>query len=133
MFFFGFAITITLPLLLKLYSGICPVIADNYVILLFTLFFSGIGAELIIFELRNIFKSVLKDNCFITSNVHSLSRMSYYSYFIAGFTLIRMFFYVTPSSIIIIIVFIIAGLFSKVLSCVFDKAVAYKLENDMTI
>ena len=34
---------------------------------------------------------------------------------------------------ILLIVFIIAGLFSKVLSSVFDKAVTYKLENDLTI
>ena len=33
----------------------------------------------------------------------------------------------------VILVFIIAGLFSKVLSSVFDKAVTYKLENDLTI
>nr|WP_302629354.1 DUF2975 domain-containing protein [uncultured Eubacterium sp.] len=33
----------------------------------------------------------------------------------------------------IMMVFIIAGLFSRVLAQVFDKAVTYKLENDLTI
>ena len=35
--------------------------------------------------------------------------------------------------LITILVFVIAGLFSLVLSRVFDAAVAYKLENDLTI
>ena len=34
---------------------------------------------------------------------------------------------------VVILVFVIAGLFSKVLARVFDKAVTYKLENDLTI
>ena len=33
----------------------------------------------------------------------------------------------------VILVFLIAGLFSKVLSKVFERAIAYKLENDLTI
>ena len=44
-----------------------------------------------------------------------------------------MVLYLTPAVMIIILVFLIAGLFSKVLSQVFDRAVAYKLENDLTI
>lgn len=39
----------------------------------------------------------------------------------------------TTAVIVIVLVFVIAGLFSKVLSKVFDRAVYYKLENDMTI
>ena len=34
---------------------------------------------------------------------------------------------------VVILVFVIAGLFSKVLACVFREAVRYKLENDLTI
>ena len=32
-----------------------------------------------------------------------------------------------------VLVFLIAGLFSRVLADVFDQAVTYKLENDLTI
>ena len=35
--------------------------------------------------------------------------------------------------LVVILVFVIAGLFSKVLACVFDEAVRYKQENDLTI
>ena len=48
-------------------------------------------------------------------------------------TACRLFIYITPSVLILILVFVIAGLFSKVLAQVFDKAVTYKLENDLTI
>ena len=35
--------------------------------------------------------------------------------------------------LVIILVFIIAGMFSKVLAMVFEEAVRYKEENDLTI
>ena len=59
--------------------------------------------------------------------------MSNYSFFIAVITACRLFIYLTPAVFIVILVFVIAGLFSKVLAQVFDKAVTYKLENDLTI
>ena len=73
------------------------------------------------------------DNCFIHENVTSLRRMGTYSFFIALITSCRLFLYLTPAVIVVILVFVIAGLFSKVLSQVFDKAVTYKEENDLTI
>ena len=57
--------------------------------------------------------------------------MSIYSFFIAIITACRLFLYLTPAIFIIILVFVIAGLFSKVLAGVFDKAITYKLENDL--
>jgi hypothetical protein len=59
--------------------------------------------------------------------------MSIYSFFIAVITASRLFIYLTPAVLVVILVFVIAGLFSKVLARVFDKAVTYKLENDLTI
>jgi hypothetical protein len=59
--------------------------------------------------------------------------MGNYSFVIAIITSLRLFLYLTPAVLVVILVFIIAGLFSKVLSRVFDKAVTYKLENDLTI
>jgi hypothetical protein len=40
---------------------------------------------------------------------------------------------ITPAAMVLVAVFTIAGLFSLVLSQVFDQAVTYKLENDLTI
>ena len=94
---------------------------------------SGVFAVLIIGELRRIFKTVLNGNCFIMENVKSLRKMGTYSFFIAVITCCRLFLYLTPAVLIVILVFVIAGLFSKVLSQVFEKAVTYKQENDLTI
>lgn len=41
--------------------------------------------------------------------------------------------YLTIAMLVIILVFIIAGMFSKVLAMVFEEAVRYKEENDLTI
>lgn len=63
----------------------------------------------------------------------SLKRMSVYSFCIAGLTVIRLFLAMTPAAMVEVLVFLIAGLFSRVLADVFDQAVTYKLENDLTI
>lgn len=133
MFYAGIIVTATLPLSIKIYGGYNSYFAENYIPLILLFLFSGIFAILIIYELRKLFRSVLDDDCFIRENVVSLRRMGTYSLIIAFITAGRLFLYITPAVMIVILVFVIAGLFSKVLSHVFDKAVTYKLENDLTI
>ena len=94
---------------------------------------SGLLAVLIIRELRKIFASVLADDCFVRENVESLNRMGTYSFLIVLVSVGRACLYLTPAVLVIVLVFIVAGLFSKVLAQVFDRAVNYKLENDLTI
>ena len=106
---------------------------DNALSLTVLFSLSGIFAVLVIFELRKIFKTVIDDDCFITENVTSLRRMGTFSFLIALVTGFRLIIYITPGVIVVVLVFLIAGLFSKVLSQVFDKAIIYKLENDLTI
>lgn len=94
---------------------------------------AGIFALIILKELRNMFRSVLHDTPFIRENVISLKKMGVCAFFIAGVMTIKLFFVVTPATLVLVAVFLIAGLFSLVLSQVFDQAVTYKLENDLTI
>lgn len=129
----GILVIVTLPFSIKLYGRFNTYFADNYYSLLVVFFLAGIFALLIVRELRKMFKSVINDDCFIRENVRSLEKMSIYSFFIAVIMACRLFIYITPSVLILILVFVIAGLFSKVLAQVFDKAVTYKLENDLTI
>lgn len=133
MFFAGVITTICVPFIIKFYGNYNTYFAENIWELSLIFILSGIFAVLIIYELRKMFKTVLDDNCFIMENVNSLRKMGTYSFFIAVITCCRLFLYLTPAVIIVILVFIIAGLFSKVLSHVFEKAVTYKLENDLTI
>lgn len=133
MFYAGILVILTLPLSIKFYGRFNTYFADNYASLCILFFLSGIFAVLILKQLRKMFRTVLNDDCFIRDNVVSLEKMSIYSFFIAVITACRLFLYLTPAVFIVILVFVIAGLFSKVLAGVFDKAVNYKEENDLTI
>ncbi|MDE6214568.1 MAG: DUF2975 domain-containing protein [Lachnospiraceae bacterium] len=133
MFYAGIVVIVTLPLSIKFYGRFNTYFADNYYSLCVIFFLSGIFAVLILQQLRRMFGTVLNDDCFVRENVASLEKMSIYSFFIAVITACRLFIYLTPAVFVIILVFVIAGLFSKVLAGVFDKAVTYKQENDLTI
>ncbi len=133
MFYAGIVVIVTLPLSFKFYGRFNTYFAENYFSLCVIFFLSGIFAVLILQQLRRMFGTVLNDDCFVHENVASLEKMSIYSFFIAVITACRLFIYLTPAVLIIILVFVIAGLFSKVLAGVFDKAVTYKQENDLTI
>lgn len=133
MFFGGIIVTVSLPVSLKLAGKYIKDLALHYYESVIIYFVLGILAVLIIGELRKMFRTVAADDCFVYENVVSLQRMGTYSFIIAAVSFMRAVLYVTSGILVVIIVFVIAGLFSKVLSFVFDKAVAYKLENDMTI
>ena len=133
MFYSGFVVILTLPVTIRFYGKFDPFFAENFYSLWIVFLLAGVFAVLIIRELRKIFRSVLKDDCFIRENVISLDRMSLYSFMIAIVMVCRLFIYTTVAVLVVILVFVIAGLFSKVLARVFDRAVTYKLENDLTI
>lgn len=133
MFYSGILVCILLPFALR---AIAPYYTpfDHFYWQVFLLYLvNGILAILLINELRKIFQTVINDDCFVIANVVSLKKMGNYSFLIAMVSLIRLFVYITIAMMVVILVFVIAGLFSKVLSYVFTKAVTYKLENDLTI
>ena len=133
MYFGGMLVCITLPVSFKWYGQYNSRFVTFYWPLVILFFLSGVLAILIIGQLRRMFDTVLKEDCFVMENVKALQRLGTYSFLIAGVTFFRLFLYITPAVLIIILVFVIAGLFSKVLARVFDQAVRYKLENDLTI
>lgn len=137
MYFAGIAVTVLLPV-----PGLVQRVAafldfhdfeGRYTEIIMIYFILGILAVLILGELRKMFRTVLKDDCFVKENVVSLQRMGTYSFVIAVICLLRTVLYMTIAMLVLVLVFIIAGLFSKVLAFVFDRAVEYKLENDLTI
>lgn len=134
MYYGGFAVLITLPVTIKLlgkyYSS---VITDNFAFMVFVFGVSGILGILIIGQLRKMMKTVIKDSCFVYGNVNSLHKMALMSMGISVMFVFKLFFVPSPATGIIILVFFIAALFSQVLANVFEKAVNYKEENDLTI
>ena len=133
MFFSGIGICILVPVIFKFIGRYYENIRNFYIPMCILFMITGAFAILIIYELRKMFRTVIREDPFVVDNVNSLKKMGKYSFVIAAVTAIRLFFVLTPATFIIIIVFFIAGLFSFVLSQVFDQAVTYKIENDFTI
>lgn len=133
MFWAGIAVTATLPFTLKKIGEYLPRVNEHYAAALTVYFILGIAALALIRELRKIFRTVLNQDCFVQDNVVSLRRMANWSFFIAFMSVVRTIVYMSVAMLVVILVFIIAGLFSKVLACVFEKAVQYKEENDLTV
>lgn len=134
MFFAGILVTVSLPFTISwitdLYPNVIRTHYTEYVIIYFAL---GLLAIAILGELRKMFRTVLKGDCFVYDNVVSLQRMGTYSFMIAAISLVRNIMYLTNAMSVVILVFVVAGLFSKVLAFVFEDAVRYKEENDLTI
>lgn len=133
MFYMGILVTISLPFSIHWVGGYLPWLEQHYWLMLVIYFVLGVLAILLIHELRKIFRTVLAKNCFVTENVNSLRRMGNVSFFIVVMSLVRCIVFFTIAMAVVILVFIVAGLFSKVLAYVFEEAVRYKEENDMTI
>lgn len=133
MFYCGIVVTATLPVSVKWIGKYVEQVADRYGEIVMIYFVLGIAALVIVQELRKIFRTVIREDCFVRENVASLRKMGNWSFFIALMAVVRSVVYLTIALLVIILVFIVAGLFSKVLACVFEEAVTYKEENDLTI
>ena len=133
MFYAGIVICATVPLLFKQAGKYFSIFREFYIPFSIIFFVAGVFALVIVWELRTIFKTVIKEDPFVRENVRSLKRMGVSSFCIAFMMLTRLLFVITPAALVLVAVFAIAGLFSLVLSQVFDQAVTYKQENDLTI
>lgn len=133
MFYIGIVLTAAIPVLFYFFGNYIESFRKYYVFQCVIYMASGVMALFIIKELRKMFLTVLTDNPFVMENAGSLKKMGKCSFMIALLSIIRLPVSFTPATAVIIIVFAIAGLFSIVLCQVFEKAVQYKLENDLTI
>ena len=133
MFYIGILVTLSLPFSIKWIGQYYPPVIENYEETVIIYFVLGVAALVLIRELRRIFTTVINEDCFVMENVVSLRKMGNWSFFIALMSLVRSIVYLTVAMLVVILVFIIAGLFSKVLAMVFEEAVRYKEENDLTI
>lgn len=134
MFFSGIVVIATIPVWLR-WAGenYSAKIKEQYWMMMIVFAVSGLCGLMIVNELRKMMRTVLEENCFVEKNVRSLRMMAKFSIIIAVFFTVKVFFVPTPATVIIVLVFFIAALFSVVLSCVFQEAINYKMENDLTI
>ena len=133
MFWCGIAATLALPWIFRWAGQFYANLANYYWFNVVLFMLAGLGCVLIIRELRAMFRTVLRDDCFVRANVISLRRMGYLALGIALVTASRLILIFTPATLVIVIVFFISALFAFVLAGIFDAAVNYKLENDLMI
>lgn len=130
----GAVIIAFLPLLLKRYLGSLYFGTDEkYWFLLPFLYITGFLAMIILYNIRRILKTLGRKNPFMADNVKSLKHTAVASFLIAALYVLKIIFFNSFLTIILAMVFIIAGLFMIVLAEVFDQAVKVKEENDLTI
>lgn len=96
----------------------------------------GLSCIYIVYEVTKVFKSVAMEHPFIRENEISLKKIAITCEGITLVTFIRLiidFGTFTITSILIMIIFFIAGLCAYVFSQLFKQSVFLKEENDMTI
>lgn len=133
MFYSGILVCLSVPLLFKMVGEIYSIFKQYYLPFCIIFMIAGVFAIIILRELRKMFQTVMQENPFVIENVISLKRMGICSFVITICMMLRLIFVITPAELILVAVFLIAGLFSAVLALVFDRAVSYKEENDLTI
>ena len=133
MFCGGIVMTLTLPWSIRWAGRYLERLAESDGEIVTIYFVLGVLALALIWELRKMFKTVLAKACFVRGNGASLKHMSYYSGLLVLMSVVRSIVYTTVAMLVVILVFVIAGLFCQVLAQIFDEAINYKEENDLTV
>ena len=130
----GAVIIAFLPVLLPRYLGSLYLgTGEKFWFLLPFLYITGFLALIILYNIRRILKTLGRKNPFMADNVKSLKHIAIASFTIALLYLAKIVFFNSFLTIIMVMVFVIAGLFSIILAEVFHQAVKVKEENDLTI
>jgi hypothetical protein len=116
-------------------SGYQPIIASPglYRYFLIFLYTAGLLAFLVLNDLRRLFRSCLTDNVFVKENVKLLLRMAITTFLITLLFLTKVFVVNSLMTMAVVFIFFMASVFCLVLTLLFDRAVQFKLENDLTI
>ncbi len=105
----------------------------NFWMVMISITLSAVLVELILFDMLRIISTVKSNTCFEHRNVKSLKRMAVYGVLISFISLMRMIVHWTSLSLAMILVFGVAAACAYTLALVFEQAINYKKENDLTI
>lgn len=129
-------VIIGLPIFFKMYLewlGIFTTNVIGYNYLLAVLYITGVASFFLLNELRKIFNTLENCDPFIINNVKSLKKICYLCFLIGIVYTTKIFVLNSFMTLIIVFIFIICGFFALILSDVFNQAVKYKDDNDLTI
>lgn len=106
---------------------------NNYRWLMICLYPALLVALVVLNEVRKIFRAVRMDTPFCDTVPKGLKRISICAFVLTAVTLAKCVVIPGLITILILLVFLLVGLCFLVLAEVFEKAVAMKNENDLTI
>jgi len=133
MFYSGIVACIALPFVFRQLQGLGVFWLNRSIPSLVVLLASGICAVYILYQLKQMFKTLIGKTPFVHENISCFRRCGVASFIISALFVIRIFLGFTPGSAIIVIIFAMLGLFSLTMKDVFKQAVFYKEENDWTV
>lgn len=133
MYHAGIVSTLLLPVIFYYVGFYIEAFRKYYIVQCLLYMASGLLCIRIVYELRKMFVTILKEDPFVDSNALSLKIISKSAFITAILSLVRLPVSLTPATVVVMVVFSIAGLFSIVLCQVFEKAIQYKQENDLTV
>jgi hypothetical protein len=94
---------------------------------------SGLCTIYILFTLKRMYKTLLGANPFVWENVKNLRRIAVACALIALMFSVRVFFFFSVGTVLIVIIFSVGCLFCLTLKDLFKQAIAYKEENEWTV
>lgn len=117
------------PKIIKYYN------LDNHLVLptIITLIICGLLAVYILNQIRIMINTIFRGNPFVIENAISFKKMAIAAFIVAVIFIIKLLYWFTYATVIIVAVFVIAGLLSLTLKDIFEQAVKYKEDNDLTI
>ena len=133
LFFLGIIAVIAVPLLAKYVSSFYGYDGTQVTCLAVILFAAGLCALYVLFNLRLMFRTLLGGNPFVDKNIVCFRRMAAACAAIAVLCVVKCFMLFTFGTVAVVIVFVVGAMFCLTLKNIFEQAIAYKQENDMTI
>jgi hypothetical protein len=131
--FFGGIVCVMLVPWLSKYVSIFGYGEKERWIIAAVLITSGICAVYILFNLKQMFKTLLGGNPFVEKNISSFRKMAVSCAMISLIYLVKSVFIFTLATIIIILMFAVGSLFCLTLKDIFKQAMFYKEEHDWTV
>jgi len=135
-FVLGVLGTVTLPLMLDTYTG---VLYDAYYLqpgyrgfIICFLMVAAVFGLWAVLEMILMLRSIPCDP-FVARNVRALRRLGIILLILAALFIAKCLYYVTFLTLVCGLLFFVCGLFAFTLGSLFQQAVAYKEENDLTI
>jgi len=133
MFYAGIVICLAIPFLMPFalpFFGYDTAQSTHYSLVLLT---SGLCTLFILWQLKAIFRTLTGGDPFIPANITCFRKIAVACFLIALIYVVKAFVLFSPTAIVFIIIFALAGLFCLTLKDVFKQAIAYKDENDWTV